>query len=172
MKTFKGKEISLSASELKIDEIAPNFKCLNKSFKEIFLNDFENKYILINVVLSLDTTICDIQTKTIYEEISKLEDLDIKIITISADLPFAQERWKSNNELDDLVVLSDFFYHDFGNKFGVLINELKLLLRSFFILDKNKKIIYVDYADEVNQHLDYEKLINTINNEILQKKWY
>ncbi|WP_162140201.1 thiol peroxidase [Haploplasma axanthum] len=163
MRTYKGRPITLAAKELKVSDIAPNFKAVNKDLEDVSLSDFKNNYIVINVVPSLDTPVCDLQTKTLHEEVIKRDDLDIKVITISNDLPYAQERWCEAVELEGITVLSDYLYNEFGLKYGTLINELKLLARSVFVLNNKREIIYDEYAQEINQHLDYDKLLDFIN---------
>ena len=162
MKTFKGKPVTLLGQELKVGSKTKSFKVVDNYFELVDSTDFDNEYLIINVVPSLDTAVCDIQTTTIYEEMFKIDNIDIKAVTISNDLPFAQARWSSNAELEDIGIYSDYLHHDFGEKFGALINENKLLLRSVFVLNKKREVIYVEYADEVTQHLNYDELLTFI----------
>ncbi|MDY0276615.1 MAG: thiol peroxidase, partial [Acholeplasma sp.] len=129
MRTYKGKIITLVNEQLKTGDIAPDFKLVNSSLEDVYLHDFKESYLIINVVPSLDTPVCDIQTKTINEEIIQNNKINLRVITISNDLPFAQQRWCDHEEMEGIAVYSDYLYHDFGNKFGVLINEVKLLAR-------------------------------------------
>lgn len=158
MKTFKNKQITILGTELKVGDKAPNFTTVNNDLEKVSLSDFdEAEYIVINVVPSLDTRVCDLQTTTVNEELSKYENLTV--ITMSNDLPFAQSRWCGNKGLDNIITLSDYQNHDFGMKYGTLIDELKLLARSIFVLDEDRKVIYVEYADEMAQHLNYDSLL-------------
>lgn len=162
MKTFKNKQITVLGTELKVGDQAPNFTVVNNDLEKVSLSDFNTTdYIVINVVPSLDTTVCELQTTTVNEELSKYENL--QVITMSNDLPFAQKRWCGNRGLDNIITLSDYQNHDFGMKYGALIDELKLLARSIFVLDENRKVIYVDYADEMAQHLNYDSLLEFID---------
>lgn len=162
MKTFKNKQITVLGTELKVGDQAPNFIVVNNDLEKVSLSDFNTTdYIVINVVPSLDTTVCELQTTTVNEELSKYENL--QVITMSNDLPFAQKRWCGNRGLDNIITLSDYQNHDFGMKYGALIDELKLLARSIFVLDENRKVIYVDYADEMSQHLNYDSLLEFID---------
>ncbi|HHW79703.1 MAG TPA: thiol peroxidase [Acholeplasmataceae bacterium] len=162
MKTFKNKQITVLGTELKVGDQAPNFIVVNNDLEKVSLSDFNTTdYIVINVVPSLDTTVCELQTTTVNEELSKYENL--QVITMSNDLPFAQKRWCGNRGLDNIITLSDYQNHDFGMKYGALIDELKLLARSIFVLDENRKVIYVDYANEMSQHLNYDSLLEFID---------
>lgn len=163
MKTFQGNPITLSNEQLKMGEQALDFKAVSGNLKEVNLSDFSNEYIIINVVPSLDTAVCDLQTKTINEEIIKNDSLDIEVITISNDLPFAQTRWKNDEELEGIHILSDYLYNDFGNKFGLLINENKLLARAVYVLNKKREVIYMMDVKEQTQHLNYDDLLEFIN---------
>ena len=162
MKTFKGNQITVLGEIQKTGNIAPNFKAIDKNLEEKTLNDFTTKYIVLNVVPSLDTGVCDMQTRTVNEELVKRDD--VLVITISNDLPFAQARWCGNAGLDKIITLSDHRELDFANKYGVNIKELRLLARSVFVLDEKRNIIYVEYLNEMGNHLNYEALINFVNN--------
>lgn len=164
MITFKGKTVTLEGKMLKVGEVAPNFKVVDYNYNETELKKLKNQYIVINVVPSLDTPVCDIQTSTIYEEVFKISNKDIDVITISNDLPFAQLRWIETHELEDAKVFSDYLYNEFGLNYGALVKENKLLLRSVFVLNHKREIVYLEYAQEITQHLDYDKLLNFINN--------
>lgn len=163
MKTFQGNPITLIKEQLKKGEKASDFKAVSGNLKEVSLSDFSNEYIIINVVPSLDTAVCDLQTKTINEEIIKNENLDIKVITLSNDLPFAQNRWKNEEELEGITILSDYLYNDFGEKFGLLINENKLLARAVYVLNKKREVIFMIDVNEQTQHLNYDELLDFIN---------
>ena len=121
MKTFKGKPITLIDKEIKVGQKAPNFKVINFQLEDVTLDDFKNDYLVISVIPSIDTPVCDLQTKTINSEVLKYHDLDIETITASMDLPFAQQRWINDEELEGSIILSDYNYRDFGRKYGVLI---------------------------------------------------
>ncbi|MCK9235365.1 MAG: thiol peroxidase [Acholeplasmataceae bacterium] len=162
MKTFKGKPITLIGETKKVGDQALDFKAINNKGEYQNLSDFKSKYIILNVVPSLDTTVCDRQTRTINQELADLED--VTVLTLSNDLPFAQARWCGNAGLDNIIALSDYIDLDFGNKYGTYIKELRLLARSVFVLDKDRKVIYVEYADEMSQHLNFDQLLNFMRN--------
>ncbi len=162
MKTFKGKPVTLIGDTKKVGENAPDFKVLNNKNEYVNLSDYKTKYIIINVVPSLDTTVCDRQTRTVNQELSDIENLTV--LTISNDLPFAQARWCGNAGLDNVITLSDYIELDFANKYGTYIKELRLQARSVFVLDEHRKIVYIEYVDEMSSHLDFDKLLSFVKN--------
>ena len=109
---------------------------------------------------SLDTSVCDLQSRTVNKDLADRDD--VLVITISNDLPFAQSRWCGNAGLENIITLSDHRNLDFANKYGVNIKELRLLARSAFVLDEKRKIVYLEYLDEMTNHLNYDKLINFV----------
>lgn len=163
MKTFKGKPVTLAGEQLKVGDIAPNFTVTNNQLEDLSLNDFKNDYVIISVIPSIDTPVCDLQTKTVNNELIGINNLDLAILTISMDLPFAQRRWLNAEELEGNIILSDYNYRDFGLKYGVLMTENNLLARTIFVLNKKREIIYKLEVDEMNQHLDYDLLVNFLN---------
>jgi thiol peroxidase len=160
MKTVGGNPITVLGEVKKVGDFAPNFKALNKSLEEKELKDFKEKYIVLNVVPSLDTSVCDLQSRTVNKDLADRDD--VLVITISNDLPFAQSRWCGNAGLENIITLSDHRNLDFANKYGVNIKELRLLARSAFVLDEKRKIVYLEYLDEMTNHLNYDKLINFV----------
>ncbi|WP_096269696.1 thiol peroxidase [Paucisalibacillus globulus] len=155
--TFGEKPVTLLGNELKVGDSAPDFKALTNDLEEKSLSDYKGKIKLISVVPSIDTGVCSIQTNRFNEEAKKLDN--VQVVTISMDLPFAQKRWKEVNQVESLEMLSDHRDGDFGEKFGVLIKELRLLARSIFVVDSNDKITYVEYVSEVSNHPDYDKAL-------------
>lgn len=155
--TFGEKPVTLLGNELKAGDSAPDFKALTNDLEEKSLSDYKGKIKLISVVPSIDTGVCSIQTNRFNEEAKKLDN--VQVVTISMDLPFAQKRWKEVNQVESLEMLSDHRDGDFGEKFGVLIKELRLLARSIFVVDSNDKITYVEYVSEVSNHPDYDKAL-------------
>ena len=159
--TLKGNPITLIGPELKPGDAAPDFK-LNKDLTtEVSLADYKGKVKLISVVPSLDTGVCDAQTKRFNEEAASLGD-QVVILTVSVDLPFAQSRWCGANEVDRVETLSDYKTNAFGESYGVLIKELRLDMRSIFVIDANDTIRYVEYVKEMTEHPDYDKAIAAV----------
>ena len=155
--TFKGKEVTLLGSEVKVGDQAPNFTVLANDLSEVTLDSSKGYKRIISVVPSIDTGVCDAQTRRFNEEASKLDN--VKILTVSVDLPFAQKRWCAANGIDNVETVSDHRDTSFGEAYGVLIKELRLLARSVFVVDANDKVTYVEYVSEVTDHPNYEAAI-------------
>lgn len=160
MKTFKNNPITVLGDVKKVGDIAPSFKALTQGLEVKELKDFKENYLVLNVVPSLDTGVCDAQTRQVNESLVERDDL--LVITISNDLPFAQARWCGNAGLDQVVTLSDYIDLDFANKYGTYIKELRLQARSIFVLNEKREIVYLEYVDEMTNHLNYDKLINFV----------
>lgn len=159
MKTMKGNPITVLGEVLHVGDIAKDAVLVNQNLGETKLSSFKNDYLVISVVPSLDTSVCDLQTRQINERLASYKHVDV--ITISNDLPFAQKRWCGAAGLN-IVTLSDHKDLDFAMKYGVLIQELRLLARSIFVLDKHRKVLYVEYLDEMSQHPNYDRLFEYI----------
>ncbi|URN94394.1 MAG: thiol peroxidase [Candidatus Pristimantibacillus lignocellulolyticus] len=152
---FKGSPLTLVGPQLNVGDQAPDFK-LNKSLGEIVsLEDFAGKVKLISVIPSIDTGVCEAQTRRFNEEAAKLGD-NVAILTVSADLPFAQARWCGAEGINDVILLSDYRDNNFGIAYGVFIKEFAIDMRSIFVLDQNNVIQYVEYVSEMSSHPNYE----------------
>ncbi len=157
----KGNPLTLVGPELKVGSQAPDFK-LNKDLgTEVSLADYAGKVKLISVVPSLDTGVCDAQTRRFNEEAGKLGD-KVVVLTVSVDLPFAQARWCGAAGVDKVVTLSDYKSRNFGEAYGVLIKEFALLMRSIFVVDESNTIRYIEYLEEMTEHPDYEKAVEAV----------
>ncbi|UQZ36075.1 thiol peroxidase [Paenibacillus sp. PK3_47] len=159
--TFKGNPITLIGPELKPGDSAPDFTISKNLLEEASLSDFAGKIKLISVVPSLDTGVCDAQTRRFNTEAAELGD-DVVILTISTDLPFAQARWCGAAGIDRVITLSDHKDTSFGQAYGVLIKEFRLDMRSIFVVDKNNKLAYVEYLGEMAEHPDYEAAVAAV----------
>ncbi|PZD95954.1 thiol peroxidase [Paenibacillus sambharensis] len=156
--TLKGNPITLVGPELKKGDKAPDFE-LNKSLTEtVTLKDYAGKVKLISVVPSIDTGVCDAQTRRFNEAAAALGD-NIAVLTVSVDLPFAQSRWCGAAGVDKVVMLSDYKTNSFGEAYGVLIKELRLDMRSIFVLDADNNVQYVEYLSEMTEHPNYDQAI-------------
>jgi thiol peroxidase len=155
--TFGGNAVTLVGSEVKVGDKAPNFTVLSNDLSPVTLEDSKGSVRIISVVPSVDTGVCDAQTRRFNEEASKLEN--VKILTISVDLPFAQKRWCAAAGIDKVQTLSDHRDLSFGEAYGVAIQELRLLARSVFVIDSNDNVTYVEYVSEVTDHPNYEAAI-------------
>lgn len=159
--TLKGNPLTLIGNEVKVGQQAPDFTVNKDLVTEVSLKDYAGKVKLISVVPSLDTGVCDAQTRRFNEEAAKLGD-NVVILTISVDLPFAQSRWCGAAGIDKVVTLSDYKNVSFGEAYGVLIKEFRLLMRSIFVLDANDTVQYVEYLSEMTEHPNYEAAIEAV----------
>ncbi|MBM7620592.1 thiol peroxidase [Bacillus tianshenii] len=158
--TFKGNKMTLVGSEVKVGDKAPNFSVLANDLSPVTLEDSKGFKRLISVVPSIDTGVCDAQTRRFNEEASKLDN--VKVITVSMDLPFAQKRWCAASGLENVQVVSDHRDASFGEAYGVLMQELRLLARSTFVVDSNDTVTYVEYVGEGTDHPDYDAAIEAL----------
>jgi len=156
-----GKFVTLLGTQVSEGEIAPNFKVVNDSFSPVQLSDFTKKTVLISVVPSLDTGVCSLQTKRFNEEVANLPD-NIVMLTISNDLPFAQKRFCKAEKVDQMKVLSDAVWRDFGQKYGLLIKNMGLLTRAIFIIGEDGKIAYKELVKNISSHPEYDIALATL----------
>ena len=152
--TLMGNPITLIGPELKAGDSAPDFQCVDIGMKPVTLADTGNAVRIFSVVPSLDTPVCDAQTKRFNEESMKLAG--VEIYTISMDLPFAQKRWGSAFQVDRVKMLSDHRDGSFGASYGTLIKDLRIESRAIFVVGKDNKIRYVEYVKEVADTPDYD----------------
>ncbi|MDD4202246.1 MAG: thiol peroxidase [Candidatus Omnitrophica bacterium] len=160
--TFKGKELTLVGNDIKIGEKAPEFSVVSQDLSDVSLEKFKNKIKVISTFPSLDTPVCDLQVKAFNKKASELSE-DIVVIGISKDLPFAQKRFCDTNSIKQSIVLSDYKNSSFGMNYGVLINELNLLARAVFIIDKNNVLKYEQVSKEITQALNYDEAFLRLN---------
>jgi thiol peroxidase len=152
--TLMGNSMTLVGPELKAGDQAPEFVALDNALKPVHLSDTGHRTRIFSVVPSLDTPVCDMQTKRFNEEAGKLPDVDI--YTVSMDLPFAQKRFCNSFALDKVKMLSDHRDASFGSAYGTLIKELRILSRAIFVVGTDDKLKYVEYVPEVSNHPNYE----------------
>ncbi|MFZ3589439.1 thiol peroxidase [Bacillus sp. DJP31] len=155
--TFKGNPVTLLGNEVNVGETAPEFKVLANDMSAVSLSDSKDSVRLISVVPSIDTGVCDAQTRKFNEAASGLDN--VKILTVSVDLPFAQKRWCGSNGIENVQTLSDHRDLSFGEAFGVHIQELRLLARAVFVVDSQDQVTYVEYVSEATDHPNYEAAI-------------
>ncbi len=160
MITFQGNPMTLVGTINRIGMPAPDFTVVKNDLTPAKLSDYLGKKVLISVVPSLDTGVCDLQTKRFNTEASNLPN--VQILTISMDLPFAQARWCGAAGVKNLVTLSDYRDADFGLKYGLLIKELRLLTRAVLAVDETGKLIYQEIVPEVTNHPNYEAALAAV----------
>jgi len=156
---FKGNPLTLLGNELKLGDKIPDVEVLANDLSPIKLSSFKGKVCVICTVPSLDTPVCDVQTRKFNEQASSLGD-DVVVLTVSMDLPFAQARWCGSANVENVQTLSDHAKAEFGNGFGVLIKELRLLARTVFVVDKGGIIRYIEIVEELTNEPDYEAALN------------
>ena len=153
--TMRGNPMTLVGPELKAGQKAPAFTVVGKGMAPVTLDQFKGKVKIIAAIPSLDTPVCDAETRRFNDEASKLPG-DVQILTISMDLPFAQARWCGAAGVDKVTTISDWRAAEFGQKYGALIKELHLLARAVFVVDKNDNVVYVEYVKEVANQPNFE----------------
>jgi len=161
--TMKGNPLTLIGKQLKIGEPVPDCEVLNNDLAPVKLSSFQGKVCVIASVPSLDTPVCDMETRRFNEEAGMLGP-DVTILTISMDLPFAQKRWCGAVGVDKVITLSDHLSGSFGETYGVLIKELRLLARAVFVLDRDGIIQYVQLVKEVADEPDYNEVLEALKN--------
>jgi len=157
--TFKGNPLTLVGPELKVGDKAPDFTVVDNGLAPKTLADFAGKVKIISAVPSLDTPVCDTETRRFNQEAAGLPG-NVVVLTISLDLPFAQARWCGASGIDKVVTLSDYRERSFGSAYGVLIKELLLLGRAVFVVDAENMIRYIQIVPEVTSEPDYAAVID------------
>lgn len=156
--TFKGKPMTLLGPEIRVGEKAPDFRVVDTALAPVSLGDFRGKVKVISSVPSLDTPVCDAETRRFNQEAANLPG-DIVVLTVSLDLPFAQKRWCAAAGIDKVKTLSDYQDRSFAAAYGVLVKESRLLSRSIFVVDKGDTVRYVQHVKDGSQEPDYAPVI-------------
>ena len=156
--TMRGKPLTLVGPELKTGEKAPDFDVVSDTLQPVNLGTTGSAVRIFSVVPSLDTPVCDAQTKLFNEEAAKLPD--VEIYTVSMDLPFAQKRWCGAFGVDKVKMLSDHKSGSFGEHYGTLIKDLRIHSRAIFVLDKDNTLKHVEYVKEVADHPNYDAALS------------
>ena len=159
--TFKGQPMTLLGPELRAGQPAPDFHVVDKNLRPVNLATYAGKIKVFNVVPSLDTPVCDQQTRKFNEIAADLVE-NVVILTVSMDLPFAQARWCGAAGVDRVITLSDYQEQSFGKNYGVLIKELKLLTRAVIIVDSSDTVRYVQIVPEIAQLPDFDDALNAL----------
>ena len=158
--TMKGNPVNLTGRHPQIGQPAPDCILMANDLSEVQLSSFKGKKIIVSVVPSLDTPVCDLQTKRFNKEAASLQDT--VILTISMDLPFAQKRWCGITASDKIKTLSDYRHASFAQEYGVLIENLRLLTRAIFIIDSNGILRYKQIVPEITQEPNYEEVLQSV----------
>lgn len=155
--TFKGTPLTLAGEAVKVGQPAPDFTLhyFENGLKTITLADLKGKPSILSVVPSLDTPVCQTQTRKFNEQLAALKDR-INAVTVSLDLPFAMNRFCGAEQVTNMRVGSDYQDRSFGRNWGMLIEELKLLARGVFVLDAAGNVVYAETVPEVTSEPNYD----------------
>ncbi len=165
--TFKGNPMTLAGDEVKAGQPAPSFTMhvFEGGIKPVTLDDLKGKPSFISVVPSLDTPVCQMQTKKFNEQLSALGD-KVNAWTVSLDLPFAMNRFCGAESIKNMRAVSDYQDRTFGKNWGMLIEELKILARGTFVLDKDGKVVYAETVKEVASEPNYDAALQALNAQL------
>ena len=156
--TDKGRPLTLLGNSLEVGQTAPDFRLHNASLECVTLANSADKIRLISVVPSLDTRICNMQTRRFNEEAAAF-GVKVAILTVSAEHPFNQQRWCAAAGIDRVQILSDHNDINFGLAYGVAIKEWRLLQRAIFVIDQTGLITYLEYVPKIDQHPNYDSAL-------------
>ena len=159
--TMRGNPLTLVGNEVKVGDMAPDFVALDNNLSPVAFTSFRSKTCIISSVPSLDTPVCDVETRRFNEEASRL-GTDVVILTVSMDLPFAQKRWCASAGVNRVQTLSDHRDASFGMAYGVLIKELRLLARAVFLADQKGILRYIQLVKEVSKEPDYDEILKAL----------
>ncbi|MCI5836486.1 MAG: thiol peroxidase [Veillonellaceae bacterium] len=158
---WDGRELTLVGPQLTVGEAAPDFVAVRNDLSEVHLHDYEGKIKVISVVPSVDTPVCNAQTRRFNTEAAKLGE-HVVILTLSMDLPFAQERFCAAAGIEQVETLSDYRYADFGSKYGFLIEELHLLARGMVVVDEENAIRHIEYVRDADDEVDFAAALEAV----------
>jgi thiol peroxidase len=159
--TMKGNPLTLLGKEVRVGDAAPEFTAIGNDMAPVALASFRGKPLILSAVPSLDTPVCDIETRRFNTDAAELGP-DVRILTISMDLPFAQRRWCGAAGVTRITTLSDYRDAAFGKAYGVLIEELHLLARAIFVVDRQGKVVYTQLVKEVATEPDYAPVLAAV----------
>lgn len=159
--TFQGNPLTLLGDTIEVGQKAPDFEVVANDLTPVKLSAYAGKTVVISVVPSLDTPVCDTQTRTFNEKAATLGD-DVVILTLSVDLPFAQSRWCGAAGVDRVHTLSDYKDLAFGTAYGLVIKELRLLARAVLVVDKTGTVQYIQIVGEVTEEPNYAAVLSKI----------
>jgi thioredoxin-dependent peroxiredoxin len=159
--TFLGNPLTLLGSQINVGDTAPDATVLDNDLKPFTLSSMRGRVCIVSAVPSLDTGVCDTETRRFNAEAEKLGS-NVTVLTISMDLPFAQKRWCGAAGIKAVKTLSDHRDASFGTTWGVLMKELRLLARAVFVVDKTGKVTHAQLVPEVTKEPDYEAVLQAV----------
>ncbi len=157
--TFAGNEVELGGHEVHVGDTITDFTAVHNDLSPFKLSDVKGKKLIV-AVPSLDTSVCDAEVRRFNEEATKYPD--VKVLTVSMDLPFAQARWCGAHGIKNVVTVSDYKDRSFSHAFGTYLPNVGLIARSIFLLDESNKVTYVEYVSEVTNHPNYEAALDAL----------
>lgn len=160
--TFKGKPITLVGHIIKTGEKFPDAEVTDNDLNPVKLSKYNGKVRIITSVPSLDTPVCDMETRKFNEAVKKMDSDNVIVLTISMDTPFAQKRWCGANHVSNVITLSDYKDANLGKATGTLIKELRLLARAVFVVDEDNIVRYVEYVKDITNHPNYEAALQSV----------
>ncbi len=164
---FRDRDVTVIGEDLQPEALAPEFTVHGQDwFSHDMLKETEGKVRVIAAVPSLDSTVCDRETRRFNQEAASLSK-DIAIIVVSTDLPYTQKRWCGAAGVDQVTVVSDHLDGNFGHKYGVYIKELGLLRRAVFVVDRNNIVKYVAYMPALSEEPDYDSVLEAARQALL-----
>ena len=152
--TMRGNPLTLVGDELKVGDTAPDFELVGQDMSPVKLSDYAGKVVIVSAVPSLDTPVCDTETRRWDKERAALGS-DVEMLTVSMDLPFAQKRWCGATEVGHRTA-SSHRDEDFATSYGILVKELRLLGRTVFVIGKDGKVKYAEYVKEIASEPNYD----------------
>jgi thioredoxin-dependent peroxiredoxin len=160
--TKRGKPFTLIGNEVGAGDKAPDFEAIGNDLTAVRLSSYKGKVIILSAVPSLDTPVCDVETRRFNQQAEQLGS-DVAVLTISMDLPFAQKRWCGAAGVSHVITLSDHRDAGFGTAYGVLIKELRLLARAIFVVDRQGIVQYTELVEEISDEPNYEAALKAVN---------
>ncbi len=157
--TLQGNPVTLLGNGVEVGDMAPDFTVVDNDLSPVEFSSFRGKVCIVVAVPSLDTPVCDTETRKFNEQAATLGD-DVVVLTISADLPFAQKRWCAAAGIDGVVTLSDHRATSFGTAYGVLMKDLRLLARAVFVVDRQGTVRYAELVKEITNEPDYDAALD------------
>jgi len=161
--TLEGEEVTLVGSRPEVGKPAPDFMAVDENLDTVPFSSLGDNIFVLSSVVSLDTPVCNKETKEFNEQAAKFGE-DVEVLTISMDLPFAQERWCGTEGVENVTTLSDYRDASFGLAYGVLMKDLRLLARAIFVVDRDRTLRYKQVVPEVTEEPDYEPVLECLRN--------
>ncbi|MGC8494409.1 MAG: thiol peroxidase [Syntrophobacteraceae bacterium] len=160
--TMRGNPLTLVGDEVKVGDKAPDFTLLDTGLAPVALSAYAGKVVAIISVPSLDTPVCDLETRRFNQEAARLGDR-VAVLAVSMDLPFAQKRWCGAAGVTNVTTLSDHREASFGKAYGLLIKELRLLARAVVVIDPGGKVRYFELVKEIAEEPNYDAALKAVN---------